>query len=163
MTPQPHPAPCSASEPIWFAVCRVLSVVANAEEAHAGWRLLDGDSNQISGDIRYKHVLDQAPRGLPVLVLDHDRAILHSVVLVGVRAALVLPRAHVVHLLAFFGGRPLLLELRGGFLQAALLQPAWDSGGLGLCGLLFCSQLVLSGRQSTGRRGAFRRMILLML
>lgn len=41
-----HPKPpLFASKPIWFAVSGVLSVVANAEEAHAGGRLLDCDSN----------------------------------------------------------------------------------------------------------------------
>lgn len=67
LQPNVHLVP---SEP--RSVLFVLSVVANAEEAHTGWRLLDCYGNQISSDICYKHMFNQTTCRLPVLVLDRD-------------------------------------------------------------------------------------------
>lgn len=126
---------------------RLPSVVAKAEEADAGRRLLDGDGDEVGGDVCDEDVLDQTPHGLPVLVLDRDRGVL---VLVGLGAALVFAGAQLVLLLAVFGSRSVLLDLRR-FLDAALVQPGLDFGALDLGVLWDLVLKVLPGLQPSRR------------
>lgn len=143
---------------------RVRSVVADAEEAHAGRRLLDGDGDQVSGDVGHEHVFDQAAGGLPVLVLAHERATPPGAGGVGVRvgAGLLLARAHFcdLGLLAALGGDPVLLVLD---LGAGLLRSALDFAGLDFVGLLVSAGLGFPGRRSSGYYRTFRRVGLLVL
>lgn len=127
-----------------------LSVVADAEEAHAGWRLFHRDGDQVRRDISHKHVFDQAACGLPVLVLARHWVTLSSVrrVVVRVRAALLFARAHVGHFgfLAAFSGRSCRRVLD---LGAGLVQPALD-----LLEFLHFSELVSTGLRFPGRRSS---------
>lgn len=46
---------------------KAASVVAQAEEAHAGGGLLDSDGDEVGGDVGDEHVLQEAAGRLPVL------------------------------------------------------------------------------------------------
>lgn len=143
---------------------RVKLVVADAEEAHAGRRLLDRDGDQISGDVGHKHVFDQAAGGLPVLALTHNRVTPSGTggVRVRVGTALLLARAHFrdFGFLAALGGDSLLLALD---LRAGLLRPALDFAGLDFTRLSVSTGLRFPGRWSSGYYRTFRRIGLLVL